>query len=63
MEIPSKAAKTQGLKGILSFKTVKDRIIKAETSIYEVSARFYYYNYIFILLSQIGIFKVPESVR
>ena len=24
MEIPSKAAKTQGLKGILSFKTVKD---------------------------------------
>ena len=27
MEIPSKAAKTQGLKGILSSKTVKDRII------------------------------------
>ena len=24
MEIPSKAAKTQGLKGILYFKTVKD---------------------------------------
>ena len=28
MQIPSKAAKTQGLKGILYFKTVKDRIIK-----------------------------------
>ena len=27
MEIPSKAAKTQGLKGILYFKTVKDEII------------------------------------
>ena len=27
MEIPSKAAKTQGLKGILYFKTVKDGII------------------------------------
>jgi len=27
MQIPSKAAKTQGLKGILSFKTVKDSII------------------------------------
>ena len=61
MQIPFKAAKIQGLKGILYFKTVKDRIIKAETSIYEVSARIYYY--IFILLSQIGIFKVPEAVR
>ena len=27
MEIPSKAAKTQGLKGILYFKTVKDGIL------------------------------------
>ena len=27
MEIPSKAAKTQGLKGILYFKTVKDEIL------------------------------------
>ena len=27
MEIPSKAAKTQGLKGILYFKTVKDGIV------------------------------------
>jgi len=27
MEIPSKAAKTKGLKGILYFKTVKDGII------------------------------------
>ena len=27
MEIPSKAAKTQGLKGILYFKTVKDGTI------------------------------------
>ena len=27
MEIPSKAAKTRGLKGILYFKTVKDGII------------------------------------
>ena len=60
MQIPSKAAKTQGLKGILYFKTVKDRIIKAETSIYEVSAQIYYY---ILLLSQIGIFKVPEAVR
>ena len=60
MQIPSKAAKIQGLKGILYFKTVKDRIIKAETSIYEVSARIYYY---ILLLSQIGIFKVPEAVR
>ena len=60
MQIPSKSAKTQGLKGILYFKTVKDSIIKAETSIYEVSARIYYY---ILLLSQIGIFKVPEAVR
>jgi len=27
MEIPSKAAKTRGLKGILYFKTVKDGIL------------------------------------
>ena len=27
MEIPSKAAKTKGLKGILYFKTVKDGIL------------------------------------
>ena len=27
MEIPSKAAKTRGLKGILYFKTVKDGIV------------------------------------
>lgn len=31
MEIPSKAAKTQGLKGILYFKTVKDGIISYNT--------------------------------
>ena len=27
MEIPSKAAKTRGLKGVLYFKTVKDGIV------------------------------------
>ena len=61
MEVPSKSAKAQGLKGILSFKTVKYRIIKAETSIYEVSALIYYYTV--ILLCYIRIFKVPEAVR
>jgi len=36
MEIPSKAAKTQGLKGILYFKTVKDGIIMVKVSLVNI---------------------------
>ena len=54
MEIPSKAAKTQGLKGILYFKTVKDGIIALlECFYYEINCLLLYHIWLpcMILLS------------
>ena len=40
MEIPSKATKTKGLKGILSSKTVKDGIVAQILNIVELLKRY-----------------------